>query len=331
MREGPASARGFTAIMRAVPAISARLGRHWPPESARQRPRKGQCRREERLISRIFPHHRVFRHSLAWFDLILQSVYIAYADAVSLRSWEAGMAARESKVLMIEADAQVSQSAAGYLGRAGYDVTALGDGLEALDYVRRRGLPHIALVGLSLSGMDGFEVARKLKSMADVPIIFVTSLDDQEAVAQGLKRYGEDFIVKPFALRELEARIQVALARLPSFDYVSEPIIRVDERLSIDFAHNRVVVNDKTIRLTPIESVLLYVLLRKAGQVVENRVLIARVWSGQGSYEDTLRVHMHRLRRKLEADTQHPYYIRTVRRIGYCFTQRPPDLFADRG
>ena len=240
------------------------------------------------------------------------------------------MAVRQSKVLMIEADAQVSRSAADYLGRVGYDVIALGDGPEALDYVRQRGLPHIALIGLSLPSMDGFEVARKLKSMADAPIIFVTSIDDKEAVVQGLKRHGEDFIVKPFALRELEARIQVALARLPSFDYASEPIIRVDDNLSIDFGHHRVIVDGKTVRLTPIESVLLYVLLRKAGQVVENRMLTARVWSAQEGYEDTLRVHMHRLRRKLEADTQHPYYIRTVRGIGYCFTQRPPDLFADR-
>ena len=240
------------------------------------------------------------------------------------------MIVKKSKVLMIEDDVQVSQSVVDYLGRTGYDVTAFGDGPEALEYVRQRGLPHIALVGLSLPSMHGFELAHKLKLMADVPIIFVTSTDDKETIVQGLKRYAEDFIVKPFALRELEARIQVVLARMPSFDYASEPVIRVDDNLSIDFAHNRVVVDGKTIGLTPIESVLLYVLLRKAGQVVENRMLIARVWPTQDVYEDTLRVHMHRLRRKLEADSHHPYYIRTERGLGYRFTQRPPDLFADR-
>ncbi len=237
---------------------------------------------------------------------------------------------KQSKVLMIEGDAQVSQSVANYLGAAGYDVTVLDDGPPALEYVRQRGLPHIALVSLSLPGMHGFELAHKLKLMADVPIIFVTSTDDKETIVQGLKQYAEDFIVKPFELRELETRIQVVLARMPSFDYASEPLIRVDENLSIDFAHHRIVVGGETIGLTPTESALLYVLLRKAGQVVENRMLIARIWPTQDVYEDTLRVHMHRLRRKLEADSHHPYYIRTERGQGYRFTQRPPDLFADR-
>ena len=236
----------------------------------------------------------------------------------------------QSKVLIIEGDMQVSQSAAGYLGQAGYEVTALGDGPEALEYVQRHGLPHIALIALSLPSLHGFELADKLKSMADVPIIFMALTDDVATLVQGLKRYAEDFVIKPFALRELEARIQVVLARMPSFDYASEPVIPIDDSLSIDFARNRVVVRGKAIRLTPIESILLYVLLRQAGQVVENRMLIARVWPGRDVYEDTLRVHMHRLRRKLEVDSHHPYYIRTERGLGYRFTQRPASLFSDR-
>ncbi len=237
---------------------------------------------------------------------------------------------KKSKVLMVEDDTNVSKLITDYLTKSGYDVTGFSDGPEALEYVRQRGLPHIALVDLSLPSMHGFELANKLKSMADVPIIFVTSTGDKETIVQGLKKYAEDFIVKPFELRELEARIQVVLARMPSFDYASEPIIRVDEHLNIDFAHNRIVINGKTIGLTPTESILLHVLLRNAGRVVENRMLIARVWPSENVFEDTLRVHMHRLRRKLESDSHHPHYIRTERGVGYMFTQRPPDLFGDR-
>jgi len=237
---------------------------------------------------------------------------------------------KKSKVLMVEDDTNVSKLITDYLTKTGYDVTGFSDGPEALEYVRQRGLPHIALVDLSLPSMHGFELANKLKSMADVPIIFVTSTGDKETIVQGLKKYAEDFIVKPFELRELEARIQVVLARMPSFDYASEPIVRVDEHLSIDFAHNRLVVNGKTVGLTPTESILLHVLLRNAGRVVENRMLIARVWPSEDVFEDTLRVHMHRLRRKLESDSHHPHYIRTERGVGYMFTQRPPDLFGDR-
>lgn len=237
---------------------------------------------------------------------------------------------KKSKVLMVEDDTNVSKLITDYLTKTGYDVMGFSDGPEALEYVRQRGLPHIALVDLSLPSMHGFELANKLKSMADVPIIFVTSTGDKETIVQGLKKYAEDFIVKPFELRELEARIQVVLARMPSLDYASEPIVRVDDHLNIDFAHNRIVVNGKTIGLTPTESILLHVLLRNAGRVVENRMLIARVWPSEEVFEDTLRVHMHRLRRKLESDSHHPHYIRTERGVGYMFTQRPPDLFGDR-
>lgn len=232
---------------------------------------------------------------------------------------------KKSRVLLIEDEETVSNLIVEFLGKHGYEVTAFADAPEGLEHVRNRGLPHIALIDLGLPSMHGFELANRLKSMADVPIIFVTSSSDTETIVQGLKKYAEDFIVKPFELRELEARVQVVLSRMPSLDYASEPVIDVDKNLSIDFAHNRIVLNGKSIGLTPTESVLLHVLLRNAGRVVENRMLIARVWPAEDVYEDTLRVHMHRLRRKLEADSHHPHYIRTERGVGYMFTIRPPD------
>lgn len=231
---------------------------------------------------------------------------------------------KKSRVLLIEDDPQVSKLVTDYLNKNGYEVIPAGDGGEALEVVKARGLPHIALIDLMLPSMHGFEVSSRLKSMADVPIIFVTSVSDTDTIVQGLKKYAEDFIVKPFELRELEARIQVVLARMPSLDYASEPIIKIDEHLQIDFAHNRIIMTGKSTGLTPTESILLHVLLRNAGRVVENRMLIARVWPNEDVFEDTLRVHMHRLRRKLEADSHHPHYIRTERGVGYMFTIKPP-------
>ena len=236
---------------------------------------------------------------------------------------------KKSKVLLIEDEETVSKLIVDFLGKHGYEVTAFADGPEAIDFVRQNGLPHIALLDLNLPSMHGFELASRLKSMADVPIIFVTTSNDTETIVQGLKKYAEDFIVKPFELRELEARLEVVLSRMPSLDYASEPIIRVDDHLQIDFAHNRLVMDGKNVGLTPTESILLHVLLRNAGRVVENRMLIARVWPSEDVYEDTLRVHMHRLRRKLEADSHHPHYIRTERGVGYMFTIRPPEMFEE--
>lgn len=231
----------------------------------------------------------------------------------------------KTKVLLVEDDPNINKLITDYMNAHGFDVMAFPDGPEALEHVQVRGLPHIALLDLELPTMHGFEVSSKIKAMADVPIIFITATDDTETVVTGLKKYAEDFITKPFELRELEARVQVVLARMPSLDYASEPIIHVDEYLSIDFAHNRIILNGKLSTLTPTESILLHVLLRNAGRVVENRMLIARVWPSDEVYEDTLRVHMHRLRRKLEADSHHPHYIRTERGVGYMFTVRPPD------
>lgn len=234
---------------------------------------------------------------------------------------------RKSKVLLIEDDPSISQVILDFMSKHGYEVSAFNDGPEAIEHIRQRGLPHIVLLDLGLPSMHGFEVASKIKSMADVPIIFVTSSSDTDTIVQGLKKYAEDFIVKPFELRELEARVQVVISRMPSLDYASEPVVKIDEHLEIDFAHNRIILAGKIIGLTPTESILLHVLLRNASRVVENRMLIARVWPGEDVYEDTLRVHMHRLRRKLEADSHHPHYIRTERGVGYMFTVRPPESF----
>ncbi len=234
----------------------------------------------------------------------------------------------KTKILLVEDDPNINKLIHDFMTARNYEVYAFSDGPEAIDHVTMRGLPHIALLDLTLPTMHGFELSSRLKSMADVPIIFITATSDTETVVQGLKKYAEDFIVKPFELRELEARIRVVLARMPSLDYASEPIIHIDDSLSIDFAHNRIVIGGKGLPLTPTESILLHVLLRNAGRVVENRMLIARVWPNEEEiFEDTLRVHMHRLRRKLESDSHHPHYIRTERGVGYMFTVRPPDEF----
>ncbi|MBL8119593.1 MAG: response regulator transcription factor [Anaerolineae bacterium] len=235
----------------------------------------------------------------------------------------------KTKVLVVEDEANICKLISDYMNAHGYEVTTVPDGPEALEYIQERGLPHIALIDLALPTMHGFELSSKLKAMADVPIIFVTSTSDTDTIVQGLRRYAEDFIVKPFELRELEARVQAVLARMPSLDYASEPIVRIDDHLQVDFAHNRLMIGGKMHNLTPTESILLHVLLRNAGRVVENRMLIARVWPSEDVYEDTLRVHMHRLRRKLESDSHHPHYIRTERGIGYMFTIRPVDNKAD--
>ena len=230
---------------------------------------------------------------------------------------------KRSTVLVIEADKTLGKSIAEFLESQPYRVKNFSDASAALDYVQDDVLPNIVLLDINLPSMSGFATAKRLKATADVPIIFMMSRTDRPNLVEGLKKYAEDFVVKPVDLHELETRIQMVLGRLPALDFSNEPIIHIDSNLSIDLAQNRALASKRAVRLTPTEVVLIYVLLRHAPRVVQNDALLARVWPTEEVYEDTLRVHMHRLRRKLEADSHHPRYIRTERGVGYQFTIRP--------
>lgn len=230
---------------------------------------------------------------------------------------------KRSNVLVIEADASLGKSIAEFLESHTYQVSVYSDAPEALAVAREDIPPNIVLLGMNLPSMSGFAAAKHLKMTGDVPIIFMMSRTDKQYLVEGLKKYAEDFVIKPVELHELETRIQIVLGRLPTLDYGEEPVIHIDEQLSIDFAQNRAFVAGRTIRFTPTEAMLLHVLLRHAPRVVQNHALLARVWPTEEVYEDALRVHMHRLRRKLEADAHHPRYIRTERGVGYRFTIRP--------
>ena len=230
---------------------------------------------------------------------------------------------KQSTVIVIEADKSIGNSIADFLESHTYLVNTFSDAPPALECLVHEGLPSIVLLGMNLPSMTGFATAKRLKSMADVPIIFMMSRTDKQYLVEGLKKFAEDFVIKPIELHELETRIQIVLGRLPTLNYGDVPVIRIDADLSIDFAQNRALVAGRTVRLTPTEAVLLHVLLRHAPHVMQNHALLARVWTTEDVYEDTLRVHMHRLRRKLEADSHHPRYIHTERGVGYRFTLRP--------
>ena len=230
---------------------------------------------------------------------------------------------KKSRILLVDADAAFSDCARRQLRGIGYDVTAYADGPPAVAQLRADDLPTLALVNLQLPSMCGFEFAKALKSLADVPIIFLACEPGQDISVEGLKKYAEDFIVKPFDFGELETRLRISLTRMPQNGHGDEPVIKVDDRLSVDFAQSQITIDGARIGLTPIESGMLHVLLSQATRVVDNQTLLARVWTQENVHVDTLRVHMHRLRRKLETDAHHPHYIRTERGVGYRFTQRP--------
>ena len=154
-----------------------------------------------------------------------------------------------------------------------------------------------------------------------VPIIFISTEGEPETVIEGIKTYADDYLVKPFNITELVVRVQRVLSRVSDFGYAQSPLIQIDPWLGIDFANAQLHFADQTsVALTPTESKLLQTLYSRAGMIVPSSVLLSRVWPFEEVYEDTLRVHMHRLRRKLEpTGTGKPHYIQTVRGTGYSF------------
>ncbi len=228
-------------------------------------------------------------------------------------------AAAPQRILVVDDDPVIVRLVKDKLEGAGYEVLAANSGRQALEVISRHGIPHLAIVDINMPGMNGFEFCQAVQEFSDLPVIMLSAVDEEETIIQGINRYAEDYVVKPFSPRELLARIQRVLRRIGDYAYTLDPITRVDDSLSIDFAHQQAIVNDQTIALTPTETKLLYILMRNAGRVVSADFLIRRLWPMEEIYEDTLRVHVHRLRQKIEPNPARPRYILTERGLGYSF------------
>lgn len=223
------------------------------------------------------------------------------------------------RVLVVDDDPKIRRLVELKLDHAGFEVFVAASGQEALDIISRRGLPHLAIVDIMMPGMNGFEFCEIVQEFSDLPVVLLTAVDDEETIIRGIERFAEDYVVKPFSPRELLARVQRVLRRIGDFAYTLDPVTRVDDRLGVDFAHQQAIVEGQRIDLTPTETKLLYILMRNAGRTVTTEFLLRRLWPLEEVFEDTLRVHVHRLRQKMEADPRKPRYIVTERGLGYRF------------
>jgi DNA-binding response OmpR family regulator len=170
----------------------------------------------------------------------------------------------------------------------GFRVMTAASGPEALQQISRHGLPHLAIVDLNMPGMDGFELCQAILDFSDLPIVMLTAIDDERTIIQGLERYVEDYIVKPFRSGELVARVKRVLRRLGDFAYTLEPVIRVDEGLQVDISNRKAFLgpDKEPVQLTPTETKLLYILMRNAGRTVTNEFLLRlRSWQSKSHFQ----------------------------------------------
>jgi DNA-binding response OmpR family regulator len=235
------------------------------------------------------------------------------------------MAARSPRILLAD-DEQAIQTLLSYpLHKEGYDVVRAADGREALARFEEQSFDLVVL-DVMMPKLDGLEVCRRLRARSSVPIIMLTAKTEEIDKVLGLELGADDYITKPFSMREFRSRVRAALRRAAMAaegrgDDEHEPL--VIHELSIDFPKRAVRVRGKDVATTFVEFELLGALAREPGRVFEREALLTRVW-GDYAYRDprTIDVHIRHLREKIERDPKDPEYLFTVRGVGYRFRDR---------
>jgi DNA-binding response OmpR family regulator len=233
------------------------------------------------------------------------------------------MSPETPRILLVD-DEQSLQKLLGYpLRKEGYEVIAASNGMEALERFRD-GEIDLVVLDVMLPRIDGFEVCRQLRARSAVPIIMLTAKTDEFDKVLGLELGADDYITKPFSMREFRSRVKAMLRRVELMrngERTEEPL--VEGELRIDFAKRQVEVRAEPVRLTYVEFEILAVLARAPGRVFSRAMLLERLW-GDAAYRDprTIDVHIRHLREKLERDPKEPEYLFTVRGVGYHFRDK---------
>ena len=227
-----------------------------------------------------------------------------------------------ARILVVDDEPDIRWTLGQLLDLEGFDVMSAGSARDALDRISKAGLPHLALVDIMMPEMDGIELCRRLHEFSDVPILMLTAVDDKRTVTETILEFAEDYVVKPFDPEELVARIRRVLSRFESSEQVTGPLIRIEGRVTLDLATGRARVDEEDVELTPTETRILHILIRNAGRTVSTRHLLQRVWPREEVFEDALRVHIHRIRRKIEVEPSRPSHLLTERGLGYRFERR---------
>jgi DNA-binding response OmpR family regulator len=234
---------------------------------------------------------------------------------------------RSARILLVD-DEQSIQTLLSYpLRKEGYDVTQAADGRQALERFDEQQFDLVVL-DLMLPKLDGLEVCRQLRSRSAVPIIMLTAKSEEIDKVVGLELGADDYITKPFSLREFSSRVKAALRRA---EMSREGELELDRppleihALRIDFAKRSVRIRGEDVELTFVEFEILSALARAPGRVFTRDMLLAKVW-GDSAYRDprTIDVHIRHLREKIEREAKDPEYLFTVRGVGYRFRDTEP-------
>ncbi|HSN58121.1 MAG TPA: response regulator transcription factor [Clostridiaceae bacterium] len=225
----------------------------------------------------------------------------------------------EEKILIVDDEANIRELIGFNLKNEGYNIITAGDGITALKAIREE-KPSLILLDLMLPGLNGFEVCkevRKDRELSSTPIIILSAKDAEFDKVLGLELGADDYITKPFSVRELVARVKAVIRRtVPA----AESKCVTFSNISVDFENHEVKKEGKKIDLTLKEFNLLEILLKNKGRVMTRDFLLDKIWGYEYLGETrTVDVHIRHLRQKIEEDDKNPKIIETIRGVGYRF------------
>ncbi len=218
-------------------------------------------------------------------------------------------------ILVVDDKAGVRQLLSEYLAGQGFKVVTATNGREAL-YAARHETPDAILLDIMMPEMDGYEFLQQYRRERSVPVIIITAREEESDAVLGLELGADDYVIKPFRMRELVARVRAVLRRAEPPDPSLRPLHVGD--ITLDEATHTVTVRSESVSLTPTEFNLLRLFMLSPGQVLTRQQLADRLAEdGYTGLERTLNVHIRNLRAKVEPDSDRPQYIETVFGVGY--------------
>ena len=224
------------------------------------------------------------------------------------------------KILIVDDEEHIVELLDFNLKNSGYETFIATDGIEAVSIAKEE-KPNLILLDLMIPGMDGFDVCKEIKKdkeMKNTSIIMLTAKSEELDKILGLELGADDYITKPFSIRELLARVKAVLRRSSS-DEISEEIYEIG-RLKVDFERHEVLINNEKVELTLKEFELLEILIKNKGKILRRETLLDKVWGYEYIGETrTVDVHIRYLRKKIEDDDKNPKFIETIRGVGYRF------------
>jgi two-component system KDP operon response regulator KdpE len=226
-----------------------------------------------------------------------------------------------ARILVVDDEREIRRSLELSLEEKGYTVLAAESGEKALDLLVQSPA-DVAIIDLLLPGIDGIELTQRIRERSFLPIIFLSAIGDDKKKVEALEMGADDYVMKPFSIEEVVARIRSVLRRAVGSKDVN-PILSCGD-LVVDFEHREVTLSGEPIKLTPMEYELLKFMVQNVGKVLTRRMLLTAVW-GSGHEDDTqsLRVLVRQLRKKIEKTTAQPRFILTDPGVGYRFKSEP--------